>query len=109
MLKVEVVLHFILKKIQNINYLGQNVHLMCVVLAEFLRNSCLSKPQYTITWVGFVLNTHLARFDSTTKKKKKSIFFILNGIVSARKELRQVLQQVHSPTSSEDTSVHLQN
>lgn len=45
-------------------------------------------------------------------KKKFSVFFILNGIVSARKELRQVLQHVHyncSPASSEDTSVHLQN
>lgn len=52
MLKVEVVLHFILKKIQNINYLGENFHVMSVVLAEFLRNSCLSKPQITC-WVFF--------------------------------------------------------
>lgn len=68
---------------QNINYLGEIIHVMCVAVAEFLGKSCLSKPQYAIAWLCYrlALVNLIALF-----KNNLSDIFLLNGIFSAREE-----------------------
>lgn len=87
---LKVVLHFTLKKnpvyrdfelCQNVNYWGEIFLAMCVSLAKFLWNRCLSKTQYAAAcFCGSLTLVNLIAF----LENHLSDIFILKGIFSVK-------------------------